>query len=474
MTANETATTYFTTDGSNPTVSATFQYPPSLSTCGSTANCPICITTSKTLKYLSVDSSGNVEDVRVNFYFYNEKWSDPADSTAPATTMTVNGSTLSESSTLLTGDASVVLSVNEGATIYYTTDGSVPTTSSSKFEFAQNITQTTTIRYFAVDYASNVESVKTKTINILDWHSVSYSGSPPKSQYDYNTAKGMVYDASRGKILFYCHNDSGSSPCGTWTYSQGAWTQLASTALTISRNAVAYNDTEGETYMFVYPSGSGNSDYKTYKFGYTANVWTEVKSGGPSKPSNPVNGISAAYDSSSKIFLVVMSIGNTIQTYSYNSSTNQYALLNTITGDSADPTSFYRMVYDPSRSRVIAYGRVPPTAGNGLTFIGATFEFYSGTWHKVVTNEVPTLETPIYDSRRQLVYGFAADNQDTANSDSWYYTGSDWVKASPPLSKPKARKSPFIVYDAANQKTIIFGGTDRFGQLLNDMWEYRP
>jgi hypothetical protein len=72
---------------------------------------------------------------------------------------------------ILTGsfntDQSLTLTVNEaGAVIYYTTDGSVPTASSTKYTTPIAITTTTTVKFFAVDTAGNVEAVHTEVYTI--------------------------------------------------------------------------------------------------------------------------------------------------------------------------------------------------------------------------------------------------------------------------------------------------------------------
>lgn len=61
---------------------------------------------------------------------------------------------------------SVVLAANETATIYYTTDGSAPTTSSAVYSAPIALASNTTVKYFGVDSAGNVEAVKSGTWTI--------------------------------------------------------------------------------------------------------------------------------------------------------------------------------------------------------------------------------------------------------------------------------------------------------------------
>lgn len=82
-----------------------------------------------------------------------------ADSTAPVTTASPIGGTF-------TMAQSVTLAASEPATIYYTTNGTTPTTASAQYAGPISMTTTTTLKYFAKDAANNSEAVKTQVYNI--------------------------------------------------------------------------------------------------------------------------------------------------------------------------------------------------------------------------------------------------------------------------------------------------------------------
>ena len=77
------------------------------------------------------------------------------DTFAPATTASTLGGAYNTSQ-------SITLTSDERATIYFTTDGSTPTTSSVIYALPIPITSTTTLKFFAKDVAGNSEAVKTE------------------------------------------------------------------------------------------------------------------------------------------------------------------------------------------------------------------------------------------------------------------------------------------------------------------------
>ncbi|MCE7699271.1 MAG: chitobiase/beta-hexosaminidase C-terminal domain-containing protein, partial [Methanobacterium paludis] len=136
---------YYTTDGSDPQTSGT-----RIAYTG-----PITIANTTTLKYTAVDAAGNWAATQTQTY--------TIDTIAPVVTVNeTTGAFNTTQSVALTSDDS-------NATIYYTTDGSDPASSSStRTQYTGPIIINTTImlKYTAVDAAGNWAATQTQTYTI--------------------------------------------------------------------------------------------------------------------------------------------------------------------------------------------------------------------------------------------------------------------------------------------------------------------
>ncbi|MBL0387484.1 PHB depolymerase family esterase [Tumebacillus sp. ITR2] len=141
LTANPSnASIYYTTDGSTPTTAST-KY-----------TAPFTLAQSTTLKYFAVDSGGKKSAVQTQSYTVNTP--------APVLTPSLEGNTFG-------GAVTVTLTPNDPTTtIYYTTNGTTPTTSSARYSGALTFSATTTLKYYGVNGAGYASQVQTQTYTI--------------------------------------------------------------------------------------------------------------------------------------------------------------------------------------------------------------------------------------------------------------------------------------------------------------------
>jgi hypothetical protein len=134
------ATIYYTTDGTTPTTSSSVY---------STA---IVVSATTTIKYFAQDNVGNATSVQTSTY--------TIDTVAPTVTISPVAGTYGSTQ-------SITLSANETATIYYTIDGTTPTSSSTVYSTPISVSVTTTVKYFAVDTVGNSSAVQSATYTIV-------------------------------------------------------------------------------------------------------------------------------------------------------------------------------------------------------------------------------------------------------------------------------------------------------------------
>ena len=111
----------------------------------------------------------------------------------------------------------VTLTVNEPATIYYTLDGSTPTTSSAVYNGPVSISPNTVLKFFAIDLAGNRERVKCYNAPPVSSVSLSADKSSPQLQGAIITFTAAATGLSGTyEYIFWLRN-----PNGQWTAPQG-------------------------------------------------------------------------------------------------------------------------------------------------------------------------------------------------------------------------------------------------------------
>jgi PKD repeat protein len=132
-----------------------------------------------TLKWNFGDGSTSTSTNPLHYYSKNGTYTIELTTTGPGGSTTLNKTitlthvdttkptaTASVGSGIYNTTQVVKLSISEPGTIYYTTDGKTPTTTSQKYTGPIKIAKTTTLKFRAVDRANNYSPVYTKTYTI--------------------------------------------------------------------------------------------------------------------------------------------------------------------------------------------------------------------------------------------------------------------------------------------------------------------
>lgn len=142
LTANEPADIFVSVYGTEPVVDAVYQY-----------TGPLTLSQSTTLKFFARDPAGNKGATITQEYIF--------DGTPPVVLANLSANTQYNS------PQSLVLSINESGTIYFTTNGTEPVVEAVyRYTGPLNINTTTTVKFFAFDSAGNKSATETLPITI--------------------------------------------------------------------------------------------------------------------------------------------------------------------------------------------------------------------------------------------------------------------------------------------------------------------
>lgn len=178
--------------------------------------------------YLAIMRDTNTADpydgLHTRFSYYTSSW-DPSTSyfgydlvmtlkysgpTTDTTPPTVSASPLGG---LYNAAQTVTLTASEAATIYYTLDGTAPTTSSTAYTTAIQLPATTTLQFFGVDSAGNAGSVNSQTYTI-DITAPTVTASPEGGTYTAAQTVSLASDEGATAIR-YTTDDSNPGQSST-------------------------------------------------------------------------------------------------------------------------------------------------------------------------------------------------------------------------------------------------------------------
>jgi hypothetical protein len=234
------ASVYYTTDGSTPTSSSTLY------------SGPVTVSSSETLKAVATASGLTASSVTSAAYVIGSP-------TAATPTFSVAAGTYATAQTVSIVDATT------GATIYYTTDGSTPTTSSTKYTGAITVSASETIEAIAVatNYSNSAVATAAYTITTT-------AATPTFSVAagTYATAQTVsITDATANSTIHY--TTDGSTPTVSSTKYTGAIKVSTSETIKAIATATNYGNSAVATAAYVITTAAATPTFSVAAGTYT-------------------------------------------------------------------------------------------------------------------------------------------------------------------------------------------------------------
>lgn len=139
---------------------------------------------------------------------------------------------------------------------------------------------------------------------------------------------------------------------------------------------------------------------------------------------------------------------------------------------SPTPRGGHRMVYDAARGEVVLFGG---GASFGAASFNQTWVWNGTTWTQRTPAAAPTARFEpgmVYDAARQEVVLFGGASPAGLAADTWVWQGTTWTQRSVSPA-PTARSAMMLTYDSDRALSVLFGGGSVNGAtLFNDTWEW--
>lgn len=132
----------------------------------------------------------------------------------------------------------------------------------------------------------------------------------------------------------------------------------------------------------------------------------------------------------------------------------------------------HALVYDAARSRVLLTGgSTPRDDGRRFEFFDDLWSFDGDQWRALPSSGMQRSGQKLaYDSKRSAVWSFGGFTGNDSRNDLLRLVDDRWQTIDSIPDHPVAEGG--LVYDAARDRLIAFGGSPAMNQLHGDTWEY--
>ena len=295
----------------------------------------------------------------------------------------------------------------------------------------------------------------------------------------------MAWDPSDHVVVLFGGSD-GTTLGDTWTYSQGVWTEVISSAQCLASTCPSPRagaslgwDGVNDTLILFGGMSTTTGGYLRDTWSFSANSWTELIAGGsctsttcPSARSNA----SIAWDASDQELVLFGGVGTGYDndTWVFYGGAWQEVLSPSQCATRACPSP--RASAGMSQG-LLTNGGVLLFGGVGATgMLNDTWSFQGGAWTSVenasycARSHCPSVRAGAgiaLDPTGDVVVLFGGAGATRMLSDTWVYDGVNWTSQS--LYGPSGRGYASLAYTGQGDNLLLFGGSSRYGPIT-DTW----
>ncbi|MCI4350682.1 MAG: kelch motif-containing protein [Thermoplasmata archaeon] len=306
------------------------------------------------------------------------------------------------------------------------------------------------------------------------WTQQAVGGPAPANR----SGPALANDTSDSSLILFGGVSTGSGRfADTWSFVQGAWTQLGPASAPSARgDALAVFDSAiGKVFLYGGNPHAGPILQNTWT--YRGGVWKSVP---PIHPDARLD-VAMVYDEADGY--VVLFGGQDLGGARADTWTYLHGLWKPLTLSPAPPArSGAAMTFDSTDGYVVLFGGGCPP-GVICTILGDTWEFLGGHWSQLFPAYSPSprewasMADDPNDGYVVLFGGYSASGD---TNDTWTFVGGAWTNVwangCTYCGQPAARFSAGMVYDAYDGYVLLFGGTNATGSVsfrsLSDTWTF--
>ncbi len=325
------------------------------------------------------------------------------------------------------------------------------------------------------------------------------------------TGAMLAFDPGRGRIIMFggrlLVEDEISWSSRTWEWDGATWVSTL-TGVPSARwiGAMTLDTTKGRIVLFGGESSTGTLLGDTWElasripitsqptsvarnFGETANFSVAAvglnlayqwrRNGVPVVNSVRITGATSASLAIAQVGLQDEGSYDVVITSPCGTETSQLASLSVATCPSSwqnlgavgpSPRWNGAVASDLARNQIVLFGGRSTT---GLTFLGETWIWAGSNWsQRVVSGPSPRSDATMASlASGVILFGGRDTSGNTYLNDTWIWNGTAWVLQNP-VTKPPARLGCTMVYDAARNRVVMFGGVLSGDVFAGDTWEW--